>query len=87
MKKNIMRIALILISLLGLLVVWVLLAYPLEYTQRVLRWGNADVYDYQITRSSSNASCLPVMSQMIADHRPALVLLDMNLLEKETRAV
>ena len=47
MKKYALRITFVFMGLIALLVVWVLLAYPPAYTQRLLRWGNADVYDYQ----------------------------------------
>ena len=31
----------------GAILLYAYLAYPAEYVNRVLRWGNADVYDYQ----------------------------------------
>jgi CubicO group peptidase (beta-lactamase class C family) len=36
-----------LIGLVGLVLVWAFLSYPAEYVMRGIRWGDADVYDYQ----------------------------------------
>ncbi len=47
MKKIVVWILLILLALLGLFGGWLLLSFPFEFTQRMLRWGNSDVYDYQ----------------------------------------
>ena len=47
MKKNMVWIGLIVVGVLVLFVVWVLVPYPSAYAQRLLRWRDADVYDYQ----------------------------------------
>ncbi|MCO5189897.1 MAG: beta-lactamase family protein [Anaerolineae bacterium] len=47
MKTAIRWTAVAIVGLIVVVAVWVVLAYPLEYTQRVLSWGFADVYDYQ----------------------------------------
>ena len=36
-----------LVGLAGLVLVWAFLSYPAEYVMRGIRWGDADVYDYQ----------------------------------------
>jgi CubicO group peptidase (beta-lactamase class C family) len=36
-----------LFAVIGLLTLYAFTAYPAEYTNRLLRWGDADVYDYQ----------------------------------------
>lgn len=47
MKKVVLWFAAILLAVLGLVVAYAFAFYPAEYTLRVLRWGNSDVYDYQ----------------------------------------
>lgn len=36
-----------LLAIVGAILLYTYLAYPAEYVNRVLRWGDADVYDYQ----------------------------------------
>lgn len=36
-----------LIAIIGITLFYVYISYPAEYVNRVLRWGDADVYDYQ----------------------------------------
>lgn len=47
MKKFLKNFSVGLLVIIGLAVLYAYLAYPAEYVNRVLRWGNADVYDYQ----------------------------------------
>ncbi len=46
-KKALKYILLSLIFLIGFALLYAYIAYPAEYVNRVLRWGDADVYDYQ----------------------------------------
>ena len=36
-----------LLAIIGIALLYAYIAYPAEYVNRVLRWGDADVYDYQ----------------------------------------
>jgi len=49
--KTLGKVALVilvaLVGLVGLVLVWAFLSYPAEYVMRGIRWGDADVYDYQ----------------------------------------
>lgn len=47
MKKLLKRLGIGLLALISALLLYAYLAHPAEYVNRVLRWGNADVYDYQ----------------------------------------
>ena len=47
MKKKIIILLTTLFSLIVLVILYAFVFYPAEYTLRVLRWGDADVYDYQ----------------------------------------
>ena len=45
--KRIKPILLGLLAIVAAVLLYAYLAYPAEYVNRVLRWGDADVYDYQ----------------------------------------
>ena len=47
MKKLLKRLGIGLLALVSVIFFYTYLAYPVEYVNRVLRWGDADVYDYQ----------------------------------------
>ena len=47
MKKPLLALPLLIMALLALVLAWAFLSYPADYVLRILRWGNADVYDYQ----------------------------------------
>ena len=47
MKSRIKNILVGLLALISIALLYAYIAYPAEYVNRVLRWGNADVYDYQ----------------------------------------
>ena len=47
MKKLLKYLALGLVAIIGFALLYAYLAFPAEYVNRLLRWGNADVYDYQ----------------------------------------
>ncbi|HKJ38634.1 MAG TPA: hypothetical protein VJ972_07645, partial [Anaerolineales bacterium] len=47
MKKIFKILFLGLVILIGAAFLYAYIAYPAEYVNRVLRWGEADVYDYQ----------------------------------------
>jgi hypothetical protein len=47
MKRIAKYIIVGLLSIAGLALLYAYLAYPVEYVNRVLRWGDSDVYDYQ----------------------------------------
>jgi CubicO group peptidase (beta-lactamase class C family) len=47
MKRIAKYIIVGLISIAGIALLYAYLAYPIEYVNRVLRWGDSDVYDYQ----------------------------------------
>jgi CubicO group peptidase (beta-lactamase class C family) len=47
MKKTLHFIVLGLLALVGIALIYAYIAYPAEYVNRLLRWGEADVYDYQ----------------------------------------
>ncbi len=47
MKKLLLALPLVIVALLALVLAWAFLTYPSDYVLRVLRWGIADVYDYQ----------------------------------------
>jgi len=46
-RKFIIWLLAIVLGLIALALLYAFLFYPAEYTLRVLRWGDADVYDYQ----------------------------------------
>ncbi|WP_420641341.1 serine hydrolase domain-containing protein [Candidatus Leptofilum sp.] len=46
-KKGVTWLLAIVVGLIGLVLVYAFTFYPAEYTLRVLRWRDADVYDYQ----------------------------------------
>lgn len=46
-RKGVAWLLAILAGLIGLALAYAFLFYPAEYTLRLLRWGDADVYDYQ----------------------------------------
>ena len=45
--KRIKTFLLGLLAIIAAVLLYAYLAYPAEYVNRVLRWGDADVYDYQ----------------------------------------
>ena len=45
-KKLLLVLSLVIVALLAPVLAWAFLTYPSDYVLRVLRWGNADVYDY-----------------------------------------
>ena len=47
MKRLLLALPLMIVALLALVLAWAFLSYPADYVLRILRWGNADVYDYQ----------------------------------------
>ena len=47
MKKFFKFLVLGLLVLIGVVLIYAYIAYPAEYVNRVLRWGDSDVYDYQ----------------------------------------
>jgi hypothetical protein len=47
MKKPLLALPLLIMALLALVLAWAFLSYPADYVLRILRWGDADVYDYQ----------------------------------------
>lgn len=47
LRKVALGILVALTALVGLVLVWAFLSYPAEYVMRGIRWGDADVYDYQ----------------------------------------
>lgn len=47
MKKFFKYLTLGFLILIGAVLIYAYIAYPAEYVNRVLRWGDADVYDYQ----------------------------------------
>jgi len=47
MKRFFKYLSLGLILLIGIVFLYAYIAYPAEYVNRLLRWGDADVYDYQ----------------------------------------
>ena len=47
MKRFFKYLSLGLILLVGIVFLYAYIAYPAEYVNRLLRWGDADVYDYQ----------------------------------------
>ena len=47
MKKTAKYFATGLLVIIGLSLLYAYLAYPAEYVNRLLRWGDSDVYDYQ----------------------------------------
>jgi len=47
MKKLLKYLTLGLLALVGITFIYTYLAYPAEYVNRLLRWGDSDVYDYQ----------------------------------------
>ncbi|MCP4360017.1 MAG: hypothetical protein GY796_18590, partial [Chloroflexi bacterium] len=46
-KKGVVWTLATLLGLMGLALIYAFVFYPAEYTLRVLRWGDADVYDYE----------------------------------------
>ena len=47
MKKAAKYLITVLLTVISLLLIYAYTAYPAEYVNRLLRWGDADVYDYQ----------------------------------------
>ena len=47
MKKTVIYILIGLLAITTLSLLYAYIAYPAEYVNRLLRWGDADVYDYQ----------------------------------------
>jgi len=47
MKKFFKYLGLALLIFIGVILLYAYIAYPAEYVNRLLRWGDADVYDYQ----------------------------------------
>ena len=47
MKKIAKYFSVSLLALIGLSLLYAYIAYPADYVNRVLRWGDSDVYDYQ----------------------------------------
>ena len=47
MKKIAKYIIIGLLAIIGIALLYAYIAYPAEYVNRVLRWGDSDVYDYQ----------------------------------------
>ncbi|MCP4416715.1 MAG: hypothetical protein GY805_08835, partial [Chloroflexi bacterium] len=46
-KKALFWMMVLLLGLVGLGLAYAFIFYPPEYTVRLLRWGDADVYDYE----------------------------------------
>ncbi len=47
MKKTLKKIFLGILIFIGIVLLYVYLFYPAEFIHRLVRWGDADVYDYQ----------------------------------------
>lgn len=99
MRKSRKVILLILLSLLGLVcifVAWVFLSYPAEYVKRALVWGDSDVYDYQkfptrhITASPTpfyfEEEPAEAMIQALFEQNPEIRDLDDLLKQTQTQA-
>ena len=47
MKKTLKFIVLGILTLISAVILYAYIAYPAEYVNRLIRWGDSDVYDYQ----------------------------------------
>lgn len=96
LRKVALGILVALLGLVGLFVVGIFLSYPAEYVVRGIRWGEADVYDYQkfpARHVAANPSPFQfeekpaeAMVQALFEQNPAIDDLDDYLEQSQTQA-